>query len=283
MGKKKLAWIVDSTAHIPPELANHPDLYVVPLNVHFGDREYIDGIDLRPEQLYEMIRTSEDFPKTSQPSAGKYAELFEHLDSRYERGICITLASVLSGTHASAVSGAGMSGFDVCVIDSNSVSYGITGLVLFGMNLQADGKDRDEIADAVASHAGTAKSFIYIGRLNQLYKGGRMGSVQFYLGSMLQIKPIIQITPEGRLEVIDKVRSEKRAFRYLADQVGTAYRAGRRKIRLMHANSPDEAARLKEKMQAEMPDLEIEAGDIGSVLAAHAGEGTMAAIWYDFD
>ncbi|MET3575704.1 DegV family protein [Bhargavaea ullalensis] len=283
MEKKKIAWIVDSTAHIPHELASHPDLYVVPLNIIFGDKEYIDGIDLKPVQLYEMIRTSDDLPKTSQPSAGRFAELFDHLAGRYEQGVCITLASELSGTYGSAVSGAALSGFDVKVIDSKSVSHGLTGLVLLGMKLQAEGKERDEITAILNSRAGTAHSFIYIGRLNQLYKGGRMGSVQFYLGSMLKIKPIIEISPDGKLEVIDKVRSEKKAFRYLADQVGAAYEAGRRKIRLMHADSPEEAGRLKEQMISAMPGLEVETGDIASVLAAHAGEGTMAVLWYDFD
>lgn len=283
MKKKPLAWIVDSTAHIPPELAGHPDLYVVPLNVHFGDKSFVDGVDLQPGELYEMIRTSEDFPKTSQPSAGKFADLYDRLAEEYEQGITVALASELSGTYSSAVTGVALSSFDVRVIDSRSVSHGITGLALLGMKLREQGKSRDEIADALEQHAGEARSFIYIGQLNQLYKGGRMGSVQFYLGSMLQIKPIIEITPDGRLEVMDKVRSEKKAFRYLADRVGLAYGDGRRKIRLMHANSPEEAMRLKDQMVSAMPELEIEVGDIGSVLAAHAGEGTMAVIWYDFD
>ena len=72
--KKPLAWIVDSTAYIPKELQDHPDFFSVPLNIHFGDKEYVDGVDLTPEQLYAKIKTAKEFPKSSQPSAGKFAE-----------------------------------------------------------------------------------------------------------------------------------------------------------------------------------------------------------------
>ena len=283
MKKKPIAYIVDSTAHISNELANHPDLYVVPLNVHFGDQEYADGVGIRPEELYEKIRTSTELPKTSQPSAGRFAELFDRLKEEYEQGLAVMLTSELSGTYASAVSGAELSGFDVRILDGKSLSYGTTGLVRLAMELEQQGKSRDEIAEDISVHIGKTRSYIYIGQLNQLHKGGRMGSVQFYLGSMLQIKPIIRITPEGTLEVIDKVRSEKKAFRYLVDKVKAAYDDGRRTIHLMHADSPKEAARLKEQMLDAMPGLEVKTGDIGSVLAVHAGEGTMAVIWYDFD
>ncbi|MCM3087094.1 DegV family protein [Bhargavaea ginsengi] len=283
MPKKPIAYIVDSTAHISHELANHPDLYVVPLNVHFGDNEYADGVGIRPEELYEKIRTSTELPKTSQPSAGRFTELFDRLKEEYEQGIAVVLSGEMSGTYASAVSGADLSGFDVRIVDGKSLSYGTTGLVRLAMELGQEGKKRDDIVDAISRHIGKGRSYIYIGQLNQLHKGGRMGSVQFYLGSMLQIKPIIQITPEGTLDVTDKVRSEKKAFRYLVDKVKKAYDEGRRTIHLMHADSPGEADRLKAQMLEAMPDLIVKTGDIGAVLAVHAGEGTMAVIWYDFD
>ena len=77
MTKKPIAWITDSTAYIPDELKNHPDFYSIPLNIHFGEKQFVDGVDLTPAQLYENIKNATEFPKTSQPSAGEFAEQFK--------------------------------------------------------------------------------------------------------------------------------------------------------------------------------------------------------------
>ena len=86
--KKPLAWIVDSTAYIPEELQQHPDFFSVPLNIHFGEKQYIDGVDLTPEQLYGKIKNAEEFPKTSQPSAGEFSERYKEIAAELRRSNC---------------------------------------------------------------------------------------------------------------------------------------------------------------------------------------------------
>lgn len=281
MTKKPIAWITDSTAYITDELKNHPDFYSIPLNIHFGEKQFIDGVDLTPTQLYENIKSATEFPKTSQPSAGEFAEQFKKIAEDYEQAIAIHISGELSGTLASSIAGADIAGFPITFIDSKSLSYGITGLIDKGMDLQKEGASVPEIKIELEKMAGTLKSFIYIGQLEQLYKGGRMNGVQFFLGSLLKVKPIIQITTDGKLEAIEKVRSEKKALQYLVDKVAEAHPKGKGKIYLMEGNVPEQAAELKEMILNQIPGLTVEIGDISSTLAVHAGEGTIAVLWFD--
>lgn len=281
MTKKPIAWITDSTAYITDELKNHPDFFSIPLNIHFGEKQFVDGVDLTPTQLYENIKNATEFPKTSQPSAGEFAEQFKKIAEDYEQAIAIHISGELSGTLASSIAGAEISGFPITFIDSRSLSYGITGLIEKGMELQSAGASVQEIKETVEKMAGTLKNFIYIGQLEQLYKGGRMNGVQFFLGSLLKVKPIIQITSDGKLEAIEKVRSEKKALQYLVDKVAEGHPKGNRKIYLMQGNVPDQAEELKTLILSQVPGLSVEIGDISSTLAVHAGEGTIAVLWYD--
>jgi len=281
LNKKPFAWVVDSTAFITEELRNHPDVYVIPLNIHFGDQQFQDGIDLTPEELYQKIDTAEEFPKTSQPAAGEFAKVFESISERYESAIAIHLTAKLSGTLASSMAGAEMADFPVHFVDSHSLSVGITRLVERGIELAESGMQPEKIAETLKSYTTNFRNTILIGELDQLYKGGRMSGVQFFLGSMLKIKPIVQISPEGELQAIDKVRSEKKAMQYLVDQVLESYQNdGITRVYAMHGGSPEKAEQLKASLLEEAPALEIVTGDISSTLGVHAGRGTVAALWF---
>ena len=281
MNKKPIAWIVDSTAYVSEELKQHPDFFSVPLNIHFGEKQFVDGVDLNPEQLYAKIKNAEEFPKSSQPSAGEFAERFKVIAEQYDQAIAIHVSSKLSGTLASSSAGAELAGFPVTFIDSLALSYGITGLIEKGMDMYDNGASVPEIKAELEKMAGTLQNFILIGQLDQLYKGGRMSGVQFFLGSLLKVKPIVQISKEGELVAIDKVRSEKKALQYLVDKIAASQQAGKRSIHLMHGNVLDQAIHLKNLITEQVPGLEVKVGDISTVLAVHAGEGTLAVLWYD--
>lgn len=279
--KKPLAWIVDSTAYIPKRLQDHPDFFSVPLNIHFGEKQYVDGVDLTPEQLYTKIKTVKEFPKSSQPSAGEFAERFKVLAEQYDEAIAVHVSAKMSGTLASSTGGAEIAGFPITFVDSLSLSYGITGLIERGMDMYENGASVAEIKAALDTMTGKCKNFILIGKLDQLYKGGRMSAAQFYLGSLLKVKPIVQISTEGELQPIDKVRSERRALQYLIDKVAEAHRSGVKKIYLMQGNVPEQAKNLKSLIAEQVPNIEVEIGDVSTVLAVHAGEGTLAVLWFE--
>ncbi|ANU22329.1 DegV family protein [Planococcus donghaensis] len=279
--KKPIAWIIDTTGFVTEEFKVHPDVYVVPLNIHFGTEEFIDdGVDLTNEDLYKRIKASTTFPKTSQPSAGKFAELYDQLKEEYECAIAVHASAKLSGTIASSTAGAEMSEFKVYTIDSLALSYGLSGLIERGLKLQEQGHSAEEIAEKLAKETENFRNYILIGNLTQLYKGGRMSGAQYYLGSLLQIKPIVQITSEGELQPIDKVRSHKKAIQYLINHAKKDHvDFGVKRFQIMHGNVLKEAENLKQEVLKEIPEADILIGDLSSSLAVHAGEGTIAFLW----
>jgi DegV family protein with EDD domain len=281
MTKKPIAWVVDSTAYVSPILANHPDVFVVPLNIHFGQEQYADGIDLTTTELYDRIRNAEEFPKTSQPAAGEFAKLYEKISEAYEAIIAVHVSEKLSGTIGSSKSGAEIAEVEMEVVDSFALSSGITILVERGLVLQKEGLGIQEIAAQLRNEVKNLRNYILIGNLNQLYKGGRMSGVQFFLGSLLQVKPIIHLNELGELKAFDKVRSQKKAMNYIVDKAVESYENdGTQSMDLMHGNSPEVAEEIKNLIQIKAPELEVRIGEISSVLAVHAGEGTVAALWH---
>ncbi len=281
LSKKPLAWIVDSTAYISEQMKNNPDCFSIPLNIHFGDTQYIDGVDLTTIELYEKIKNAKDLPKTSQPSAGDFAEKYEEIMENYEEAIAIHLSEKLSGTLASSKAGAEMVGFPVTFIDSLSLSYGTTALVEEGMDMYAQGASIVEIKERLTAMAGHVKNYISFGKLDQLYKSGRVGGIQFFIGSLLKVKPIVQMSSAGELIPIDKVRSDKRAVQYLIDKSMDAYSRGIQKLHIMHGNIPDAAIQLRNLILEQTPKMEIIIGELSSVLAVHSGEGTLSVLWLE--
>ncbi|AYC28742.1 DegV family protein [Paenisporosarcina cavernae] len=281
MTKKPIAWVVDSTADVNDYLLSQPDVHIVPLYIHFGEDQFADGVDLTTEALYDRIRHSEVFPKTSQPPAGEFATLYTQLAEDYEAIIGVHVSGKLSGTILSSVSGAEIAGIPFEAVDSMSLSTGITKLVEYGISLEKSGLGYQEIAQKMRDYTANFRNYIVIGNLQQLYKGGRMSGLQFYIGSVLQIKPIVQITPEGELTALDKVRSIKKAMTYLVDRIVESYqKEDVREVNIMHGNNVSQAEEVKKLILEKAPDMTVSIGEISSVLAVHAGEGTLGALYY---
>lgn len=280
MAKKKIAFVTDSTAFLTDELRAHPDVYVAPIVIISDGKEYEDGIDLTTEQLYEIIRTEKEVPKTSQPNVEKFKDLYEQLKDEYEQAIAIHVSSKLSGTISSSTAGKEQADFDVEIVDSYSLSYQITLLMEKSIELAEQELNAKEIADELRAMTKSHKNLIVLDTLEQLYKGGRMSGAQFVLGNFLQIKPILSIGENGELGMIERVRSEKKATRRMIELIKKSYEENKvSKLGVMHGNAPEKAQNLKESLVAELPDLEIVVGEVSSSLAVHAGEGAIAVFW----
>ncbi|MHC0035502.1 DegV family protein [Pseudoneobacillus sp. C159] len=278
--KKKIAWVTDSTAFITEEFQKHPDVFVVPLGIMFGDEAFEDGVDLTTDELYHRIRSNKQVPKTSQPSTGRFVELFETLKQDYDAAIAVHISSKLSGTLASCKSGADMAEFTVETIDSKSMSYAITYLIQLGMKLNDEGVAIKELAETLRSAADLSDNYILLGSLDQFYKGGRMSGTSYLLGSILKIKPIIRINRNGEFELFEKVRSEKKAIgRMLELLKESSEKFGVGHIQIMHGNVLSKAEELAKEVRTAFPTMKIFIGEISSTIAAHAGEGTLAIIW----
>ncbi|WNF37527.1 DegV family protein [Bacillaceae bacterium IKA-2] len=280
MSKKKIAWVTDSTAFITKELRENPDVYIMPLIIIFSGQSYQDGIDLTTEELYEKINNSKEVPKTSQPSVGKFAELFEKLKAEYEQVIAVHVSGELSGTVESSRAGLEMADFNGEIVDSKSMSYSITTLLYKGIELAKTIDDHKEIAAKLREEALNSEKYILLGSLDQFHKGGRMSKTQFLLGNLLQIKPIITIRTTGKFDLFQKVRSEKKAVNRLLEFLASALEKNSvTEVQIMHGNVLAKALELKVRIEKQFPDIGVVVGEISSTIAAHAGEGTVALIW----
>jgi DegV family protein with EDD domain len=282
MPNKRIAWVTDSTAYITEELAAHPDVYVLPLSITFNEDTYEDGVDLTSDELYKKIRADKEVPKTSQPPAGRFAELYDILKEKYDAAVSVHISSQLSGTYSSALQGQEISGFQVEVVDSLSMSYAITTLIERGMKQAEEGVDPAAIGENLRAEAKRSECYVLLGSLEQFYKGGRMSGASYLIGNLLKVKPIIKITNEGTFEVFQKVRSEKKAIRRMAELLGEAKKVNTiYGVQIMHGNVPEKAAELKQLVEEKYDDLDIVVGEISSTIAVHAGEGTLGMVWHN--
>ncbi|WP_071459901.1 DegV family protein [Bacillus massilinigeriensis] len=276
---KKIAWVTDSTAFLDEEMVNHPDVYQVPMTIILDEEEFVDGVDLEPAELYSRLKSLDTPPKTSQPSIGAFRELYDRLGEEYETIISILVSGKLSGTVESSRQAAQISNHNVITIDSKILSYPLTALLKRGIELSESGKSADDIMKVLESLRDATKTYVLIGSLEQLHRSGRMTAAKFYLGSMLNIKPIIEIT-EGVLEMIDKARSEKKAKGKISSLLKASHDKQRVKEGwILYGLNKEAADQWQRELEEEFPEILFHSYPLAAVVGVHAGEQTLGLSW----
>ncbi|RHW42278.1 DegV family protein [Neobacillus notoginsengisoli] len=277
---KKIAWVTDSTAYLDEELRNHPDLYTIPISVILDDVEYADGIDLTAEELYAKLKVLKTPPKTSQPSVGAFQQLFEKLAKNYDEIITVLLSSKLSGTVSSSQQAAQLVSIPVTTIDSKILAFPLSALLKKGIALEKEGKNVEEITRELEKLRDENETYVLIGSLEQLHRSGRMSGVQFFLGSMLSITPIISIV-NGGLETKEKVRNTKKAKEKIEGYMRAAYeKHGFKEVYLLYGFHEDAALDWQKELEPKFPGLTFRRCPLGATIGVHAGENTLGISWY---
>ncbi|MGG1399417.1 DegV family protein [Bacillus salipaludis] len=277
----KTAWVTDSTAFLDDELKKHPDLYTVPLSIVLDGEEYLDGIDLTAGQLFEKLKTLKTPPKTSQPSVGAFQTMYERLEKEYDQVITVLISGKLSGTVSSSGQAANLVSIPVTTIDSKILTYPLAALIKKGMGWLSEGKSLEFIVDRLETIRETNEAFVLVGSLEQLHRGGRMSGVQFFLGSMLNVKPIISIE-DGALTVKEKVRSEKKAKEKIVGYLRQSYEKYRMKeVYILYGLHEGQAENWKKELCVIFPELSILTCPLGAVIGVHAGENTLGISWFN--
>ncbi|MCR8846864.1 DegV family protein [Rossellomorea sp. SC111] len=280
----RIAWVTDSTAYVPNQSGNgENDIYVVPMSILFGEKEYMDGVDLSPEELFAKLRNEKVEVKTSQPSIGKFKVLFEQLSRDYDYIFSIHVSSHFSGTFSSAYQAAELLKDtipNIRCIDSKILSNPLTELIQYGQRLSEEGKDPCQIKEAIEERINSCETYVMVGSLEQLHKSGRMGGLSFFLGSVLKIKPMLSIE-DGKLKVEDKVRSIKKGFVSMSHQLDLAL-ANRNigKVSVLHGLNREDALEWMEQLRQAYPEIEFGAYPLGAVIGVHAGENTIGISWF---
>ena len=262
--------VTDSASDLPKDLVAERGITVVPLTVRFGDdREIVDG-SISPDEFWTRCNASSVLPQTSAPSAGDFEEAFRKAAAAGTDGIvCVTLASGLSATYASASAAAEAlkDEIPVKVVDSETASMGEGLIALAASELAASGAGLDEVERGTRSAAARTKVFAALDTLENLKKGGRIGGAQAFLGSLLSIKPIIEVG-NGKVEPESKQRTRTRAMQYLVDKVKSA--APHARLAVVHGRAPD-VEEFTEMLSESAPEGDIIVSDVGAVIGAHSG------------
>ena len=212
--------VTDSGCDLSPDVAEALGISVVPLSIRFGSTEYTDRVDLSPERFYELMATSSQLPETAAPAPGAFAETFKTLrDEGTNSVVCINLSEALSATAQSARTAAStIDGLDIHIVDSKSATVGQGSLVVRAAAAAAAGADAQTIIDATRALSARTHVLGILDTLDNLKKGGRIGNAQAMIGSLLSIKPCIDLST-GAVEEAGRQRTRKKALAWLATSI----------------------------------------------------------------
>ena len=211
--------IIDSTTDLNPQLREQ--FTVVPLTVHFGDQEYIDGVTISHRQFYEKLVESDVLPSTSQATPAAFADVFEEVARRGETAVVLTLASQLSGTYQSAMIAASDYPGRIFVVDGTSVAIGTGILAELALRLREQGLTAEEIAGRLEEEKEKIHVVALLDTLEYLKRGGRISATVAFAGGLLSIKPVIAVK-DGVIQMLGKARGSRQGNNLLVQQIEKA-------------------------------------------------------------
>ena len=261
--------VTDSACDLDDATVAELDITVVPLSIRFGAEELTDLVDVSPQQFYERMAVSSVLPETAAPSPGAFEKAFrEALDAGAEGIVCINLSGGLSATIQAAQNAArAMPDAPIRVIDSRTVTSGLGSQVVAAARAAREGKSLDEVAALVEDMVPRTRVYGTLDTLDNLKKGGRVGGAQALIGTLLSIKPMIEIR-NGVVEEAGKPRTRGKAIRQLVDKLREAGPV--ENVAVMSGMAPD-VDELVALVAEIVPRDEIYVGTIGATIGTHGG------------
>jgi DegV family protein with EDD domain len=275
----KVAIVTDSTAYLPEDCLKQYNISVTPLSVIWGEQDCLDGVDILPTEFYNRLTNSKVMPTTSQVTPAAMSNMFKSLLDQGCDVLGMFLSGKISGTVQSAMQARDMlsnAAERIAVFDSQSTTMGLGWPVLTAARAAQAGESLVECQKA-AEHArqNTGVMFI-VESLEYLRRGGRIGGAQAFLGTALNIKPILEMR-EGKIEAVEKIRTKQKAIRRVVELVSERIK-GKGPIRLAatHANCETDALALLDAARDELNPIEMYCVPLSPVIGTHTGPGTVA-------
>lgn len=272
--------IVDSTSDLMPEVKKQ--VHVVPLTVHFGDEEFIDGVTIDHKQFYEKLIEMDVHPSTSQATPAAFEEEYKKAKQAGESAVVITISSKLSGTYQSAVI-ATEDYENIYVVDSTNVTIGASILVELALRLAAQGLEAVEIAKTLEEEKKKIVLVALVDTLEYLKKGGRVSKTVAAFGTVLNIKPVLSVV-DGEIQMLGKARGSKMGNNLLVQEINKAGGVDFSKPFLLGYSGLSDAMLLKyiadSKHLWEESVSEVRYTTVGSVIGTHAGPGAVAVAFF---
>jgi DegV family protein with EDD domain len=270
--------VTDSSCDLTAQEADDLGVAVVPLSIRFGADEYTDRRDLSVSEFYGKMAATDALPETAAPSPGSFEEAFrQQADAGADGIVCVTISSQLSATLQSAQAAAKSVSSDlpVRVVDSRSITSGLGTQVILAARAAADGADLDAVGALLDDAIARTRVFGVLNTLENLKKGGRIGGAKALLGSILAIKPIVDIST-GAVEEAGKARTRRKAFQWMRDRIRQD--GAVEHLAVMDGEATD-AQELLDLLVGDFPAGSIRTGKIGPVIGTHGGPAVVGATW----
>jgi DegV family protein with EDD domain len=274
--------LTDSVAQIPPDMAQHYHIGVIPFSVVLEEESFKDGVDIPPGKLYQRMRREVISPRTSHPSVGDYINYFQKsLEEGAESILYFTLSEKLSGAFSTATKAAQMveeeyPGKRVMVFDTRTATIAQGFVAIKAASAALDGSDIESIVIQAEEELSKVGFIAMLETLTYLARGGRIGKAAYMLGSQIHIKPVLTIGKDGLVAPVGILRGEKRCLEKLVNNI--ANKIGDRvpaQVAVMHADDLEKAERLKQLAQERFNLEEVFITDFTPVMGAHAGPGVL--------
>ena len=275
----KVAIVTDSTAGFPETMLKEFSMHAIPLQVIWGDTTYQDSIDIQPTEFYTKLETAKVMPSTSQPSPAAFKKVYEQLTEQGYEILSIHISSELSGTIASALQARDMlPGAKIEIVDSGTTSLAMGIPTLLAAKAAKNGANLDDCKQIAVKAQAQAGIYFAVATLEFLHRGGRIGGAAAFMGTMLNLKPILTVQ-DKKIEAVERVRSMSKAISRLIEIVEDKTNGSPKiHIGVIHANAPEEADKLLEKLRDQL-NISDETicliGEVSPVIGTHTGPGTV--------
>lgn len=277
---KKVKVLTDSTAYLPQTFIDQYQITVIPLVLIWEGEMYRDGVDITPEEFYTRLANSESLPSTSQPPVMSFKQAFESLVDQGHDVIAILISSQISGTVDTAIQAKQkLDKGKIEIIDSESSGMAMGLQILEVARAASQGASLAECT-SIAEKAKKHSDVIFaVDTLEFLHRGGRIGGAKRFLGSMLNIKPILEMK-DGRIEAVEQVRTQQRATSRLIQLMKNRVNEEKPlRIAVMHSKAPKRARMLLDRAEREFHTEQSNLAELSPVIGTHVGPGTLALAW----
>lgn len=279
--KWNIAVVTDSTCDLDKDLIDKYQINLVPLNLNFGENQYLDKVSIQPEQFYDLLEKEEVFPKSSQINETTFTNVYSQLSSHYDAIISLHLTSKFSGTYQSSKSAAKRVqqefGKPIFVFDSSNLSGALGLMVLKTAMSIEEGLGFEEITHKLTQWKEQTEIFVSVANLKYMLKGGRVSGLKGKIASMLNLNPVISMDKQGNSTLfgttlnqksslkkifkhIEKIKKDKEVWNYI----------------VLHANNSDGAKLTSSEMQKITGKKPLSVVDISPIIGMHAGIGANA-------
>ena len=271
--------VVDSSSDYTLEEIKEKNLTLIPLIITIDGKSFIEGENLERNEFYEFLKSSQNIPKTSQPSPEAFLNVFEAAKAAGDDVICILLSSTLSGTYQNAFLAKMMTDYDrIHIIDSRSVASGLKLMADYALKLIDDGLTAEAIVEKVEDMKSRVHVFAALDTLDYLYKGGRLSKTSAAIGTLARLKPIITLNAEGRIEVVGKAIGKQKAMSSLISNLEEFEPDEKFPFTTLYTYDAQNCEKLEEKLLKNGIQTSYRTS-IGAAIGTHAGPGAFGIVY----